>query len=534
MDERLQRAPVGILEATRDGTVSAANDAARWLLTPEEDADAEDEQPLVDVSIEAAVPPSVEATLPGLFQTDRDLQEEQFEEYYPSLDRWLSVSVVPAGDVVTVYLQDVTERHRKADEIERLRADLDRLTLIDDLLSALLLELLEASTREAIAKTICERLGEPDRYEFVWVGERELGTDQLAVQAAAGTTGETFEAVEAALDDEATTPAERAVETGEVQIVKQLAGAESVPESVRVAAFSDGVQSLLAVPLAYGDTVYGVVAAYSTDQDAFSERERASLETLGTVAGFAINASRQRDLLFANTVTELTFQIDTRDDPLVEASASLDATLSLDGVVPHEADRLLCYCSVTDASGEAVVDSLLESAGVVDARAIEETTVEVDLDATTPLPTLSSRGATIRSVTVSDGVARVVVDCAPEVSLRRLADVMDRNFDAEVLSKRSQDRQVTTTQSFRDELGDKLTDRQETALRTAFFSNYFESPRGSSAEEVAESLDIADSTLLYHLRAGQHALLSSFFDTDTRASPAGNADEPFENLELEK
>lgn len=530
MNERLQRAPVGILQVTPDGTVSAANDIARTLLTPEEeDAGTDDDQTLVDLSIETAVPPSVEATLPGLFEDVDELGQESFEEYYPSLDRWLSISVVPVEESVTVYLQDVTERHRKADEIDRLKSDLERVTLIDDLLSALLLELLEASSREAIAETICERLGEPDRYEFVWVGERELGSDQLAVKATAGTTGETFEAVQGALDEEATAPAERAVETGEVQIVKQLAGAESVPESVRVAAFSDGVQSLLAVPLAYGETVYGVVAAYSTDQDAFSERERASLETLGTVAGFAINASRQRDLLFANTVTELTFQIGTRADPLVEASATLDATLSLDGVVPHEADRLLCYLTVTDASGEAVVDSLLSADGVTDARMIEDTTVEVDLDATTPLPTLSSRGATIRSTTVSDGVARVVVDCAPEVSLRRLADVMDREFEASVLSKRSRDREVTTTQSFRDELDDKLTDRQETALRTAFFSNYFESPRGSSAEEVAASLDIADSTLLYHLRAAQRALLESFFDTDTHEQQSQSTDNLFQN-----
>jgi predicted DNA binding protein len=92
---------------------------------------------------------------------------------------------------------------------------------------------------------------------------------------------------------------------------------------------------------------------------------------------------------------------------------------------------------------------------------------------------------------------------------------MDREFDASVRSKRSRDRSVTTARSFRDELEEELTDRQQTALRTAYFANYFESPRGSSAAEVAESLDIADSTLLYHLRAGQRALLDAFFDTDT-------------------
>jgi len=511
MEERLRRAPVGVLELTHEGEVSAANDVARQLLETGEEDDA-----LVGTHVETAVPPSVESTLPGLFEGEADPTERTFEEYYPSLDRWLSVSVVPTGESITIYLQDVTDRHRRADEVERLRGDLDRLTLIDDLLSELLLELLEASSREAIAETICERLGETDRYEFVWIGERELGGDGLTVKASAGTTGESFEAVRETLADTTTVPEERAVETGSPQVVQQVAGAESVPESVRVAAFADGIQSLLAIPLAYGETVYGVVAMYATDTDAFSERERESFETLGTVAGFAINAARQRDLLFADSVTELTFQLDSQNAPLPAASAALGATLSLEGVVPHETDRLLCYLTVVDAAPDAVVDALDSADGVASVRAIEDDgTVEAELDATTPLPTLSSRGATIRSATIADGAGRIVVDCPPEVTLRRLADVMDREFGAEVLSKRSRDRSVTTARSFRDELDDQLTDRQKTALRTAYFANYFESPRGSSAAEVAQSLDIADSTLLYHLRAGQRALLDAFFDTDT-------------------
>jgi predicted DNA binding protein len=73
---------------------------------------------------------------------------------------------------------------------------------------------------------------------------------------------------------------------------------------------------------------------------------------------------------------------------------------------------------------------------------------------------------------------------------------------------------VTTTREFRDELDDRLTERQRTVLRTAYLADYFESPRGSTAEEVAASLDITGPTLLHHLRAGQRKLFDVYFAED--------------------
>jgi predicted DNA binding protein len=89
-----------------------------------------------------------------------------------------------------------------------------------------------------------------------------------------------------------------------------------------------------------------------------------------------------------------------------------------------------------------------------------------------------------------------------------------------VLVKREEKREIETAQAFRDELRDRLTDRQETVLRTAFLAEYFESPRESTAEEVAAALDITAPTLLHHLRAGQRKLLEEFFQATTSDSRA--------------
>jgi predicted DNA binding protein len=48
-------------------------------------------------------------------------------------------------------------------------------------------------------------------------------------------------------------------------------------------------------------------------------------------------------------------------------------------------------------------------------------------------------------------------------------------------------------------------------METAMVSGYFEWPRESTAEEVAESLGISAPTFHEHLRSGERKLVESFF-----------------------
>ncbi|MXV63942.1 GAF domain-containing protein [Natronorubrum sp. JWXQ-INN-674] len=510
MNERLERAPIGVLEVDRDGTVTAINDAGSELLDVDPEAAAAR-------TINDVFPRSVEDTVPNAIgETIAD--EQSVEEYYPELDRWLEVSLVPTDESVTLFLRDRTAGRRTERTNDRLRDDLDRIVVLNGLISEILNELIDASTREEIAETICERLGESDIYEFAWFGERELGDDRIAVRAAAGTTGRTLERVTEHLDGPTTVPEERAVETGTPEVIESVGEDPSVPESVRRAAFADGLQSLLAIPLTYGTNVYGAVGVYASDRDAFSERERASFATVGEMAGFAVNATRHRNILLSDTVVELTFEITDAETPLVAVAAEFDVTLSLDGLVPQRDGRPLCYLSVDDephrVANALTVEDAVERVRVV-ADYGDEGSVELTLGEGTPLGRLSTRGATVRSAKYEAGSGRIVIELPPEEDVRRIADAVTRTFDAAVIAKQQRERSTTTAREFRDELRDRLTDHQANALRTAFFADYFESPRESSAEDVADALGITGPTLLYHLRAGQRKLLASFFDPES-------------------
>lgn len=512
MDDTSANAPIGILTVDSDGMVRACNETACDLLdcSPET---------AVDTDITSVFPDSVEATVPSAFDTPVN-RKRSVEEYYPGPDRWFEVTFVPVEDTATLYIQDVTDQYREQRRTEQLHDDLERVTIVNELISDILADLVEAASREEIAQTICRRLGETDIYEFAWVGERELGGDDVVVRAGAGQTGRTLDEIKACIDD-STIPEERAISSGEPVVVQPIGDDDVIAEPIRRAAFADGLQSLLAIPLVYGSSVYGVVGVYTAEQDAFSERERSSFETVGEMAGFAINATRHRNLLLSDTVVELDLKVTDSGAPFVRAGTEAESSLTLDGLVP-EGDGLLCYLVVHDAAVDAVANSLDQHAGVQEARIIGEYddggTLEVRLGSRTPLGLLAASGVTVRSAAYGDGEGRIDIECSPEEDIRRIVDALSREFDVDMLAKREREHDVTTAGEFRDELSERLTDRQENALRTAFFADYFESPRESNAQEVAEALNITGPTLLHHLRAGQRKLLAEFFDVSEDAS----------------
>ena len=513
MDDRLQYAPIGVLTVLRDGTVTNINEVAKSLIGSTDGA--------VGAPLDEVFPRSVEDSLFVAFEAE-SVTETSFEEYYPDLEQWLTVSVTATEDGVTVYLQDVTERRRYKQSLEQLRTERKRTAVIENIFSVILTELVDATSREEIAETICRSLGETEIYEFAWIGEREIGSDNLAIPAVAGETGETFAAVRGALDDDTTTTLEeRAIESGRLQSAQPLADDSQVSKSVWTTGFADGVQSAVAIPLVYGSKVHGVVGVYAAEPEAFSDRERTSFKTLGEVAGFAVTAARNRNLLLSDTVAELTFKVGD-SSILCRLSGSLDSTLVLEGVVPHGADTLLCFISVEDADIQAVESAAAAIDGLNDTRAIRESesggTVELTVQGSSPLLAISSHGGTVQRATFDSGTGQIVVELPPEGDVRRIADTISREYEMEFVAKEQRERSVTTAREFRDILKDTLTERQQTVLQTAYLADYFESPRGSTAEEVAASLDITGSTLLHHLRAGQRKLLDAYLDETTQPS----------------
>ena len=548
MNEALATAPIGVIEATRDGEITAINERAATLIETAPEA-------AVGESLSAGFPTAATDHLTEAL--DDETSSTDFEEYYPRIDRWLAVDV-QVDDGFRLFVRETTETHELQQRVDRLDRRLDRVQRIDALIVRVLQQVLGAADREEIATSVCDRLGGADRYEFVWVGDQAFQTDTLRVVAAAGTAPELRDRIDTALGEADNLPGQRAVDTGETQVIDAFADDASVPRAVRQAAFASGLQSCLAVPLQYQETVYGVISVYASQAEGFSEQERAGLETLGRVAGFAIRAIRQEDLLVADTVTEVTLSVSGDSIPLDQAAGEIDTTFSLVGAVPRGDGPVVCYVTPDDSVEEAAVDD--DVTGVDDAAAgddepvagdgtLTQTTiaqtlhdyeqvadvswirtgddplVQVTVDGETPVTALTSWGASIRSATYRGGSTRIVADAPPAESVRQLIETVDETVaETDLLAKETTTPSAESVTAFKDELAERLTDRQQAVLRAAYLADYFESPRGSTAAEVADSLDIAGPTLLYHLRRAERKLVAAFLATDP-TTPAGDADQ---------
>ncbi|MFC6974541.1 bacterio-opsin activator domain-containing protein [Halomicroarcula sp. GCM10025709] len=346
--------------------------------------------------------------------------------------------------------------------------------------------LVGAGTGVEVEQTVCDRLTEAEGVGFAWVAERT--GDGLTHQATAGT----------------------APETAAAQLQGYRTALADTLDSRAVRVVEDG--GFVAVPIVRGDTVDGVLAVGTESVD---DATRDLLGALGTQIGNGLAAVERKRLLLADTVTELTFECTDEHAVTVGLSQALDCTVELSGLVPVGGGSLLYYLTVEGASAGPVLSQLTDDADVADARLIEDygdgALLEVVVtDA--PALALVERGGRVRDLTVTDGTATLVTELPGDTDVRPIVDAVVASYPETALSaKRETERPVESETGFRDRLADRLTDRQETVLRAAFHSGYFEWPRGSTAEELADSLDVSSPTLHNHLRRAQQKVLTAFF-----------------------
>ena len=371
--------------------------------------------------------------------------------------------------------------------------------------------LLEASTHEEIETNVSAAIAEGAGYAFAWIDRRTLPSRHLEWRAVDGLEPADVETIASLLPD----PDER-------DESDDRPASSSVDRDVTVALPSGGrfAGAIATVPIRSGDTVYGTLRLGSRRSDAFGEVEREWLETIGRQVGHAIAAVRRRNLLLSDTVVELEFVCTDERSFFVDVTDRLACRFELDSLVPLSASKHLYYVRLEGTSPADVFELAEDDPGIEDARLIESHEagyrVEFVVDGSAPTLTLTEYGATVLEAVVEGGEATIVAECAADTDLRTIVDGLRSRFpESELVGKREVERSVQTAREFRDGLEERLTDRQEAALRAAYFGGYYDWPRESTAEEIADAMGISSPTLHNHLRKAQHELLRTFFEEST-------------------
>ncbi len=399
----------------------------------------------------------------------------------------------------TLIVRKITERKRRERELARQRDELVRLEDLNALIRGVNRALVSATTRAEIETALCERLTERDLYDAACVADAPTWNGD-ADRWTLATDGATIEELPAPGDG-------TEGPTSDLPDGVDLDGGPAVVED----------RHWTVVPLVYGRTVYGALGLRSRSDRTLPERERSVLAELGELVGQAIDAVEARRLLAAESVVEVELRC-SEDAPLVHAAA--DGRLRVTGLVPDAGDGHLAYVAVEDTSPETVAARLADAAET-DARVVRGDAdgglVEWTVPDGTVLGTLVARGANLLGATVEDGVASVTAEVASDADVRALLERVQAAVpETRLASVTERDRPVERADSVPEATIEDLTDRQQEALEAAYRAGYYDWPRDSTAEDVAETLDIAAPTLHAHLRKAEGSVLADLFD-ETRS-----------------
>ncbi|ELY54732.1 PAS sensor protein, partial [Natronococcus amylolyticus DSM 10524] len=388
-----------------------------------------------------------------------------------------------------------------------LEATLDRL----ERLGTIERDLLEASDREAVYRRLCRGITSLEfaegSNEFAWIDVSENVRERVDPKAVAGDAD--------VRPDPLVIPrppsAERASAPESVRIDDLT---EAPDEPWRERALEQGIRSVLSVPLRSESFRYGTLTVYSTEPGAFDEPTRRGIERLGDVGGAVVGAIETRRALRGEAVTELEFVL-REPDPLATIAHRIGHPLTVRSVVPRSAGDETAFVTVPDDSLPSV-DSFAELEGIKSVRTAGtiggDRLLELVVDEPSVVVTVAEHGGVVRSLTPTDDRTRLVLELSGSADVRAFVDALERGWDLELLARRQREQSPENALALDSALRERLSERQRQTLEAAYYAGFFEWPRESTGEAVADSLGISQPTFSRHVRAAQATLLSVLFE----------------------
>ncbi|GAB7093212.1 hypothetical protein JCM30237_03640 [Halolamina litorea] len=426
---------------------------------------------------------------------------------------------------------DRVKREREREDREQLLEEqnrtLERLNRINDIIRSISRALVRASTREEIESVVCEQLARAGPYGLAWIGDRDHAGDIVVRERAGGDDrAGGFDMSLETLGGEGS-PVEQAARTRTEQVVNDVLDDGEFHNWQR-AALDRGFHATASFPLVYEDAMYGTLSVYAEETGVFGDLEQAVLDELADTIAYAINAAESKKALMGGEVTRLEFDVSGTEMAFVRLTRDLGCSLVAENFV-HESDggvrRFLTTRGVPAASVIAAAESLpLREFTLISEYEVDDEPVclfRASLAGDSPESTMLEHGARPVALRAGGGEATVVAELGVDAPVREFVELFrDRFPGAELVAQRSFQRTDPSVAEQRASASETLTDRQLEAIRTAYFSGYFDRPRKHTGTEIAEAMGISQPTFSHHLREAQRKLCAVLFEeADREAEP---------------
>lgn len=370
-----------------------------------------------------------------------------------------------------------------------------------------------ARTRAEIEQGFCERLAEIEGVRFAWLGRQSPDSTGIEVGTWAGRPDGYLD--EWSMPMEEPEPLVRAATEQTPISIENIV--EYLPEATWAQAATErDIQSVLAIPLRYHETSYGIVAGYSTHTDLFNREFRAIMDDIGQMVAAGINEIELKSGMVSERVKELEIDITQTDTFLNALAEETEQPVRYQEVHPEGDRRTRILFDLRDGDS---VDVL----GLADEYTVVESIEQVEsgqpavyrsvISGETIGAALLDSGGIPRGIEARPTGTSVTVHLPHEISTRIFLERIRSYFSAvELIAQREVDTGREIRRVAQNEFEDRLTDRQQEVLLTAFQSGYFKSPRDTTGSELADIFAVSQPTVTHHLREAQRRVFSFLFD----------------------
>lgn len=391
--------------------------------------------------------------------------------------------------------------------------ELTRLNQLNEVVREINRSVTGAGTREEVEETVCERLAATDRYLGAWIADET--SDPLEPRAWAGLDATYLDTVRAEGESAPeVTLAQEALGSGTPVVEGTVLEGETW-SSRRQEAITHGFQTVLAVPIVGGDRRYGALLVYLEAPDAVDEAERTVLAELSETVGHAIRSAERTRSMVTDSRLEVELLCPDPRFLLNEVAAVVDGPVALEGIVDRGAGRPVLFLSLEGAVTPEIEElpERREAIARVSILSSEEggSIVEVTATSVPLLGILGEYDARISAARAESGEATLVLSLPAAVDPRSMIEAIERAHPETELVARRESETRPPVRGLDAHLESALTERQREALEAAHYAGYFEWPRETTGEDLAETLDVASPTYHYHLRAAQRKLVAVAF-----------------------
>lgn len=400
---------------------------------------------------------------------------------------------------------------RERDESHREQAE--RVTELEQLLSVVRRVhgvLADADSVADVEQGVCAALTASSWLAFTWVGRTD--GDRIEPQARAGRDVDYLETVSLSTGDPDAPLAVQTAASSQVMSVDNVA--DGIREhDWRRAAIARDFQAAISVPLRIDGVSYGVLELYANRPVEWDESLTAVVSELATSVAVAIRDRERRARLAAGTGVELDLSVTAPDRPLGKLSTALGATVCCTEVIPVDGTTTRLFFSVPGGDDAVVADAADGTSHVDSLVAVDEDRYEALVREPTVVGRVVRHGGRLDTACAADRELTLTVTLAADADVRTFVDRLEAGCEhVQLTARRHRSSAGRQRGGIRESLEAVLTDRQLEALRTAYSSGFFEWPRETTGQGVADMLGVAQPTVNRHLRVSQRKLLELVFD----------------------